>query len=55
MAKETKYKLVLIIEGTLSAEQKQDLAESMASEATMALCDMRGGDSGGVRLEFVGG
>lgn len=53
MAEETKYKLVLTIEGKLTADQKDDLADAMAGEASSVLCDMRGGDSGSVKVEFA--
>ena len=53
MAKDKTYTLVLTVEGTLSDEAKEELAEAMASEASSVLCDLRGGDSGGVKVDFV--
>lgn len=48
-----RYTLTLTVDGQLSRDDKDELADAMAGEASSVLCDLRGGDSGGVDVRFV--
>ncbi len=48
-----RYEILLHVDEELDDDAKDQIAEGMASEASMVLCDIRGGDSGGVKVEFV--
>lgn len=48
-----RYSLDLIVDGVLSDEDRQVLAEDLSSAASMTMCDQRRGDSGAVEVRFV--
>lgn len=48
-----RYTLHLTVEGQLGDDEKEALADELASAASSLLCDFREGDSGEVGVVFV--